>query len=216
MSIEKKASLVCVVVLAVLFGIGLANREPQRLAPAEDPLDAKELARQRMTDAAKKLRQVKPPRHDDVVYRNGPVDHVDKVPPARDSIEVQPVAFRVVKVRPGDNFSRIAARELGSAQKYPLLMLANPKLAARRMQIGSPVRIPMVVGGKKTLAVVTDSGQREGSVALHRAKNGETLSGIAKRYYGKASQWRKIMAANRNQLRRPESLRAGMRLSIPH
>jgi DNA repair exonuclease SbcCD ATPase subunit len=49
----------------------------------------------------------------------------------------------------------------------------------------------------------------------HTVASGETLSTIAKRYYGSASRWTEILEANKSTLRDPTALRAGMKIKIP-
>ena len=44
---------------------------------------------------------------------------------------------------------------------------------------------------------------------------GDTLSHIAKRFYGKATRWQAIFAANRDQLDDPDRIRPGQVLRIP-
>ena len=46
-------------------------------------------------------------------------------------------------------------------------------------------------------------------------KAGDTLGGIARRFYGDARCYDIIMKANRDQVRTPKSLRPGMKLVIP-
>ena len=49
----------------------------------------------------------------------------------------------------------------------------------------------------------------------HTVQKGETLSHIAQKYYGKASEYKKIFEANRDQLKDPDKIREGMKLQIP-
>jgi nucleoid-associated protein YgaU len=49
----------------------------------------------------------------------------------------------------------------------------------------------------------------------YTVKAGDTLSKIAKQYYGDASQYMKIFEANRNQLSDPNLIRPGQVLTIP-
>jgi nucleoid-associated protein YgaU len=44
---------------------------------------------------------------------------------------------------------------------------------------------------------------------------GDSLSKIAKRFYGDAGQWQRIFEANRNQLDNPDLIRPGQTLVIP-
>ena len=54
-----------------------------------------------------------------------------------------------------------------------------------------------------------------GGARTHTVAKGETLSHIAQRYYGKASEYNRIFEANRNQLNDPDKIREGMTLNIP-
>ena len=44
---------------------------------------------------------------------------------------------------------------------------------------------------------------------------GDSLSKIAKRYYGDASKWPRIHEANRDQIKNPDLIHPGQRLKIP-
>ncbi|GAB2500519.1 LysM peptidoglycan-binding domain-containing protein [Arenimonas alkanexedens] len=54
-----------------------------------------------------------------------------------------------------------------------------------------------------------------GDVRTHTVVRGDTLSKIAKHYYGKASQYPKIFEANRDQLDNPDRIKPGQVLKIP-
>ena len=49
----------------------------------------------------------------------------------------------------------------------------------------------------------------------HMVRKGETLTTIAQHYYGRASEYRKIIDANRDKLSDPEKIREGMTIEIP-
>lgn len=49
----------------------------------------------------------------------------------------------------------------------------------------------------------------------HTVAKGETLSAIAKEYYGKASDYPRIFEANRDQLKDPDLIKVGQVLKIP-
>ena len=44
---------------------------------------------------------------------------------------------------------------------------------------------------------------------------GDSLSKIAKKYYGDASQWKRIFEANRDQIENPDLIQPGWKLAIP-
>lgn len=50
---------------------------------------------------------------------------------------------------------------------------------------------------------------------MHDVVSGDTLSGIAKKYYGDASKYHRIFEANRDQLSDPDKIKVGQRLKIP-
>ena len=76
---------------------------------------------------------------------------------------------------------------------------------------------------------VGSDGSQEGGVAgsgatppagevkarTHVVRSGETLTGIAKEYYGAGASWRRIYEANRAVIPDPDRLGVGMKLTIP-
>ena len=50
---------------------------------------------------------------------------------------------------------------------------------------------------------------------LYEVVAGDTLGGIAQRYYGQASQYMKIFEANRDILDNPDLIKVGQKLKIP-
>lgn len=53
------------------------------------------------------------------------------------------------------------------------------------------------------------------AVRIHEVVRGDTLSGLSKKYYGKASLYMKIFEANRDQLSNPDLIQVGQKLKIP-
>ena len=49
----------------------------------------------------------------------------------------------------------------------------------------------------------------------HDVASGDTLSALARRYYGDASKYNRIFEANRDQLSDPDKIQVGQRLKIP-
>jgi nucleoid-associated protein YgaU len=44
---------------------------------------------------------------------------------------------------------------------------------------------------------------------------GDSLSKIAKKFYGDANQWKRIFEANRDRIKNPDLIQPGWRLEIP-
>jgi nucleoid-associated protein YgaU len=61
-----------------------------------------------------------------------------------------------------------------------------------------------------TLSMMPQSGRR-----VHEVVRGDTLSAIAKNYYGNANAYMKIFEANRNVLDDPDKIKPGQKLTIP-
>ena len=56
---------------------------------------------------------------------------------------------------------------------------------------------------------------QSGGGRTHTVQRGETLTGIAQKYYGRASEYQKIFDANRDKLSDPDKVREGTNLVIP-
>jgi nucleoid-associated protein YgaU len=54
-----------------------------------------------------------------------------------------------------------------------------------------------------------------GSDRTYTVKAGDSLSKIAQQFYGDASQWKKIHAANMDQIKDPDKIQPGWTLRIP-
>lgn len=60
------------------------------------------------------------------------------------------------------------------------------------------------------------SGQAAaGGLQTYTVKSGDTLSKIAKQYYGDAGQYMKIFEANKDKLTNPDQIKPGQELKIP-
>jgi len=79
-------------------------------------------------------------------------------------------------------------------------------------------KIVLVVGNTAGIAQVDDRlevERKEPEAKLYTVKPGDTLSKIAKQYYGNANQYPKIFEANRPMLKDPDKIYPGQVLRIP-
>jgi len=53
------------------------------------------------------------------------------------------------------------------------------------------------------------------TVQTYTVVSGDTLSGIAKKFYGHANKWRVIFEANTDRISNPDLIRIGQVLKIP-
>lgn len=73
----------------------------------------------------------------------------------------------------------------------------------------------VVSGSSSTAPSTAPGGTREGDGRIYVVERGDSLSKIAKRFYGDASQWKRIFEANRDRIRDPDLIQPGWRLKIP-
>lgn len=72
------------------------------------------------------------------------------------------------------------------------------------------------IGGENPTDIQADIKVENTDVyALHTVKSGESLSKIAKYYYGDAMKYPKIFEANRDQLNNPDVIHPDQKLKIP-
>ncbi|MHB1048337.1 MAG: LysM peptidoglycan-binding domain-containing protein [Thermoanaerobaculia bacterium] len=72
----------------------------------------------------------------------------------------------------------------------------------------TPAAGAVVAGG-------TPAATAAGAAKVHVVEKGDTLSAIAKKYYGKANAYMKIFEANKDVLTDPDKIKPGQRLRIP-
>ncbi len=71
-----------------------------------------------------------------------------------------------------------------------------------------------VIGGSSSTA---DSPPAPGPQAprFYEVQKGDSLSKIAKQFYGNTAGWRRIYEANRDRIKDPDVIQPGWRLTIP-
>lgn len=81
---------------------------------------------------------------------------------------------------------------------------------------GSADTVPATEGDGRASDAASASATPTGNGAhSYTVRAGDTLSHIAQRYYGKASDWRRIYDANRATIENPDLIHPGQQLTIP-
>jgi nucleoid-associated protein YgaU len=87
------------------------------------------------------------------------------------------------------------------------------KIKLAQAPVAAPAPVPAAA------AVVTGSAPAktaaEAAAKVHLVEKGDTLSAIAKKYYGKAGAYMKIFEANKDILTDPDKIKPGQKLRIP-
>jgi len=65
------------------------------------------------------------------------------------------------------------------------------------------------------MAEIGIDGSLKAPARVHEVVSGETLSKIAKQYYGDAGKYMKIFEANKDQLKDPDRIQVGQKLKVP-
>ena len=138
-------------------------------------------------------------------------------------------------VRPGDNYWSISKAHYGTVRYFAALTeynrdrIPDPKKMRPGLQVAIPdatvleSQYPQLFTGPSP-AVLTpvrppaQTGEffvRAGE-PMYRVGAGDTLSSIAQKHLGRASRWEQIYGMNRNVLPKPDRLKPGLELRLPH
>ena len=116
-------------------------------------------------------------------------------------------------VAEGDTMSSIAEEWFGDRGKWDLIAKANPYVDPTRLKIGQKLRLPPKSTQREAPKVEPATS---GSETTYVVRSGDTLSSIARTYYGSSTDWRAIYDANRQLIGEdPAALKVGMTLKIP-
>jgi nucleoid-associated protein YgaU len=149
---------------------------------------------------------------------------VEAPEPTRPSSGVEPPSFFQHTVARGDSAQSISKKYYGTEAHWRAVMHANPKTDFQHLRKGLVVRVPVDpknVQGKPATAAETPKASSPTDAEVARGfeyvvEKGDTLSGLAFRFYGKASRWPAIAEANRELMGEDGSkFRAGMTIIIP-
>jgi nucleoid-associated protein YgaU len=72
-----------------------------------------------------------------------------------------------------------------------------------------------VVGGSSSTAPAPAGDKTPAAPRTYVVQKGDTLSKIAKKFYGATTEWRLIYEANRDQIKDPDLIQPGWSLTIP-
>ena len=121
-------------------------------------------------------------------------------------------AKNVYVVQQGDTLYGIAVDRYGDAKYVPMIEAANPGISARSLPVGHRLVLPDAEAPQAER--VAPPAPKEEKVYVVRKS--DTLIGIARRFYGDASMYRRIYEANRDVLKSPTApLYVGQRLRMP-
>jgi len=93
---------------------------------------------------------------------------------------------------------------------------ANPTVDPQRLRPGQVIKLPPAPAPRAASRAASNERTASGPDNRHTVRSGETLSSIARQYYGDDNKWHVIYEANRSIIGSdPDRLREGMKLVIP-
>ncbi len=101
---------------------------------------------------------------------------------------------------------------MGIFDKFRKHDAEKPKADFSNVQSGSSTTAAEPAAPLPDLAAPTGT---TGKGQTYTVVSGDSLSKIAKRYYGDANQWNRIYEANRDQIKNPDLIHPGQRFTIP-
>ena len=102
------------------------------------------------------------------------------------------------------------SREVANQVMEIVVDRVKPDNVVNTIRVDKPEPPPPEPPAEKEAVEVEPEHQR-----FHEVLEGDTLSALAKKYYGDASKYPKIFDANRDVLDNPDLIRVGQRLRIP-
>ncbi len=128
------------------------------------------------------------------------------------SIPPPPITTTYV-VKKDDTMQTIAKEWFGSVTKWVLIAQENPLTDPMKLRRGQILRLPAKDARPENIppelyAQLTNE-------IKYTIGSGDTLSGIAKQFYGKPSLYTIIYNANRAVIANPDSLQEGVQITIP-
>lgn len=122
-------------------------------------------------------------------------------------------------VQANESMWTIARKTLGAGHKWELIAKANPQINPDRIKPGDKLIIPKLAAERGPVAEKTPTDPLglgfDDKAKTVTVQDGESLWKIAEREYGNGLKWRFIYTANRDKLKSPDAVRAGMRLVVP-
>jgi len=167
-----------------------------------------------------------------------PDDRTGQIPPEPkpSSIpepDIIPPSFIQHTVRAGDTAEKISQRHYNTTVHWQSVMKANPKTDFQHLRVGMTIRVPVDPANVQGIPN-PDAGKlpppktppppgskpvpplEVGKGIEYTVERGDTLTGLAARFYGRASAWTILRDANLDKVGEDGSkLRSGMRIVIP-
>jgi len=119
--------------------------------------------------------------------------------------------FVVHTIKPGESLSIVAKIYYGDYKKFPIIAKFNNMSDATRIKVGQKIKVPEIKGVpllKKKQEIKTDE-----KYIIHTMKPGESISMVAKTYYGDYKKFSII--AEFNNMSDATQIKVGQKIKVP-
>ena len=165
-------------------------------------------------------------------FTNGPAEEPTPRDPLLEDAQstggpiVEKPKWREYTLRKNEDIMSLAVRIYGNQRHWQAISKFNHEVDPndpKEWREGVTIKLPLDPENIQGLVIDPNTGEKVGEpetpepeVTEYRVASGDTLSGIAKRLYGKSSLWRVIRDANRDKVNADgTNIRPGMVLKIP-
>ena len=149
---------------------------------------------------------------------------VDPEPMDRNSVTPEPIAVpvrvpvrgpthRTITVQDGDNYYRIAKRELGDIGRWNEVQALNPSVDPRRIKPGDKLRIPTSKSSRGNLGSGRRTDAAPQGTKTYVVKGGDTPTGLSTKFWGTSAHWQYLL--DQNGLKVPNDLHEDATIRIP-
>jgi len=129
--------------------------------------------------------------------------------------------FITHEIAPGESISKLALKYYGDYKKYHHIANFNNMSDATQVRVGQRIMVPVIEGVTINDLIRISSGTSvpapaptmKGEYTVHQIKPGESLSQIAKIYYGDVNLFHVI--AEYNGIADPTSVKVGQKVKVP-
>ncbi len=134
---------------------------------------------------------------------------------------------RRYRIQDGDTLMKVAREVYKDERKWTLIKDANPGVDEHRLIVGRELIIPPLKESTEASKPVANAGSRTGARpesasqpiradrAVYVVAEGDTLTSIAREVLGDPDRWPDIYELNRDKLKSPNAIYAGMQLKMP-
>lgn len=174
-----------------------------------------EIATIAVTPASEELAESQPPPIPAESASENPVGLEFEQAPTPEFQPVIPPEFEEHVVVEGDTIWSIAESKWGDANLGGVIARANPMVDPKRLRPGVRLLIPKDPRNIQGLPVDEPAPPVKQDIVQYVVAPNDTLSDIAKHFYGKASLWTRIRDANPDKVSSEGNVRVGVTLLIP-